>query len=164
MHIFRYLTYFPSRYSASIVIFTFFNCSIIFSSCAFKNYRQLAQEAQSSGETELAISLYKEHIQQRLTAKDRPEWENPWFYYLVIGDIFLKNGDIDKAVIYYIEAEKKGVKTEYVTDHIIRIALHYEEKEQYSEALKHLQNYKDRDPDFFNLIMDRIARKAAEST
>ena len=45
----------------------------------------------------------------RLGRKDRPEWENPYFYQILMGDIQLSRGQPDEALAMYQEAEKNGV-------------------------------------------------------
>lgn len=109
-----------------------------------------------------AIKELEKHIDERLKAK-RPEWENPYTYYLDIGDIYLKQDQIDKALEYYNLALKSDVKKEYVADRMRTVAIYYEDKNEVKLAIEHLKKFRDLDPDFTDMMMDRLARKFVKS-
>ncbi len=131
-------------------------------SCTNVSGRQKAAQLNQDKKYEEAITEYKKHIEARLAVKDRPEWENPYIYYLDIGDIYLEQDDLEKAMSYYKLAEINGVKQDYVNDRFRQVANWYESKGELEKALKHLEQYQDRDPILFDLMLDRIARKIAE--
>ena len=131
-------------------------------SCTNVSGRQKAAQLNQDKKYEEAITEYKKHIEARLAVKDKPEWENPYIYYLDIGDIYLEQDNLEKAMTYYKLAEENGVKQDYVNDRFRQIANWYESKGELKKALEHLEQYQDRDPILFNLMLDRIARKIAE--
>lgn len=134
---------------------------LIFLSCTPKPsiHHNNAKELKEDKEFFKAIEQYQKHIDTRLAVKNRPEWENPYLYYLDIGDVYLEMNDEKSATKYYEMAEDKKVKPAYVNDRYRYVATWYEEKGDLKSALKQLKKYKDRDPDLFNLMMDRIAKE-----
>ena len=129
--------------------------------CAGQNEtpREIAKNLKDAREYEKAIEQYQKHIQNRLNVKKRPDWENPYIYLLDIGDIYLEQSLPDKALETYEEAEKKKVKAAYVNDHYRAVASWYESKGELNKALDILKKYADRDPELFNMMMDRLAKQ-----
>ena len=134
-------------------VFTFFSCTTNPSV-----HYDKAKEAKDKKEYENAIYEYWNHINKRLAIKNRPDWENPYIYLLDIGDIYVEQGDIANATKYYEMAEEKGVKQGFVNDRYRFIASWYEEKGELDKAIEQLKKYQDRDPELFNLMLDRIAK------
>ncbi len=62
------------------------------------NYLEKAAELTNAKEYDKAIEIYRKHIDYRLALKDRPEWENPYFYLLLIGDLYLQQANTEKAL------------------------------------------------------------------
>ena len=118
-----------------------------------------AEELSRKGNYASAILAYHEHIALRLKITDRPSWENPYFYLLVIGDLELKQGKTEEAFATYELAEKNGVDVLLVSDRYRYIATRFEEDGKLREALSVLTKYRDRDPMLFDLMLDRIAKK-----
>ena len=106
-----------------------------------------------------AIAAYQAHIEDRLAEDDRPAWENPYFYYLLIGDIELRRGEVDKALKAYELAESNGVADELVADRYRSVGRWYEEKQELQSAIEVLSRYKDRDPLLIEAILDRLAKE-----
>ena len=130
----------------------------MFGNSAYDNLRK-ADEAARRKEYDTAIQLYRAHIDYRLTVKDRPEWENPWFYLLQIGDIQLgQNKDAD-ALKSYLLAEQEGVDKGLISDRVRYLAAWYEEHDRLQDAFKLLQAHKDRDPLLFDLSLDRVSKE-----
>ena len=127
-------------------------CSALMS----KNKAQIAEELTRQGKYSEAIELYNQHIQERLEVKDRPEWENPYFYLILIGDIQLGTGDVDLALQTFIEADKKGVDRYLISDRIRSIAKAYEEKNQLDKGISLLLEQRSRDPLLFDTMLDRL--------
>jgi tetratricopeptide (TPR) repeat protein len=131
----------------------------------FESYRfssqhlKKAEEFSRAEDYEKAIMHYKNHIADRLSAKDRPEWENPYFYYLIIGDLYLLQGKVSSSLAAYNMAEDNGVDVTLVADRYRYVASWHENKDEWEQAFYLLQQYEDRDPLLFNLIMDRLGRK-----
>lgn len=124
-----------------------------------------AETLTSEGKHDEAIAAYREHIVARLGTADRPEWENPHFYLLNIGDIELSRGNVSAALAAYEEAEREKVEAPLVADRYRAVASWYEEHQQLQDALTILTKYRERDPLIFDAMLDRIARElTAEET
>ena len=119
--------------------------------------REQADRLARDGKYDEAIDLYRKHLETRLAAPNRPDWDNPYIYLLDIGDMHLKKGEPENAIKYYELAEQHKVEAEYVTDHLRGVALWYEERGLRLEALQYLKKYRRRDPLMFDLMLDRIA-------
>jgi tetratricopeptide (TPR) repeat protein len=121
-----------------------------------------ADELATQEKWDEAIEAYQEHIQERLEVSDRPDWENPYFYLLTIGDVELKRGEPTKALQRYEEAEKQGVASSLVSDRYRAVAAWYEEHGNLDEAIKVLTTYRERDSLIFDAMLDRLARKLTQ--
>lgn len=106
-----------------------------------------------------AIDSYYQHIQDRLAYEKRPDWENPYIYLLDIGDIYLEQDDLKKALEIYEHAEKEGVKQAYCNDRYRAVALWHEQRGELKESLEILRHYREKDPFLMDLMLDRLARQ-----
>jgi tetratricopeptide (TPR) repeat protein len=95
----------------------------------------------------------------RLKVPKRPEWENPYFYLILIGDIQLGQGLIEEAEKSYALAEESKVDEYLVSDRFRGIARWYEEQGKLSEAIEFLGRYRDRDPLLYESMLDRLAKE-----
>jgi tetratricopeptide (TPR) repeat protein len=118
-----------------------------------------AESLTSEGRHDEAIAAYREHIAERLGTSERPEWENPHFYLLSIGDIELSRGNVDAALATYEEAEREKVDPPLIADRYRAVASWYEEHGQLQKALDILTKYREKDPLIFDSMLDRIARQ-----
>jgi tetratricopeptide (TPR) repeat protein len=109
-----------------------------------------------------AIALYREHIAARLKVEDRPTWENPYFYLVIIGDLYLEEGNYLEALIAYEHAEKMQVDAVLVADRYRYIARKFEDRGQYRQALAVLERYRVRDTILYDLMLDRIGKKLSD--
>ena len=128
----------------------------------FSPRRSIVEEAEELTREERydeAIELYRNHISKRLTVADRPDWENPFLYLLAIGDLRLKQDNVDEAIALYEEAEKKGVAAPLVSDRYRGIAVYYESKHELEKAVEILARYRDRDPLLFDGMLDRLSKQ-----
>jgi tetratricopeptide (TPR) repeat protein len=121
-----------------------------------------AEALTSEGKPDEAIAAYRTHISERLETTDRPEWENPYFYLLNIGDIELSRGNVAGALAAYEEAEREKVETPLVADRYRAVAVWYEERGQLKSALEILTTYREKDPLIFDSMLDRVARRLTE--
>ena len=120
-----------------------------------RNAERYAEE----GKPDEAIDEYRRHIEYRLSVEDRPEWENPFFYLLIIGDLQLQKGSVDDALASYEEAEKNGVDRSLVADRYRHVGSCLAEQGKLTDALRVLTQYRDRDPLLIDSMRDRIARE-----
>jgi tetratricopeptide (TPR) repeat protein len=121
-----------------------------------------AEQLTRDGKPDEAIAAYREHIANRLEVSDRPEWENPYFYLLNVGDIELNRGKIDAALAMYEEAERQKVDPALVADRYRAVASWYEEHGELTKALEILTKYREKDPLIFDSMLDRVARELTE--
>lgn len=97
-------------------------------------------------------------MNERLRVKDRPEWENPYFYLILIGDIQLGQDQPGDAQATYDEAEKKGVDDALVSDRYRSLALWYEQHGNLQKAASTLTARRSHDPIIFDSILDRVSK------
>lgn len=146
----------------ALVIFTTLAiCGCSSSYFKFGPYRnaEQAEEYLRQGKLEEACESYRKHVEDRLANKDRPEWENPYFYYLIIGDIKLRDNKVKEALAAYEFAESKKIDPQLVSDRYRYVAQWYEKKGDYKNAMVVLQKYQNRDPLLFDAVLDRIAKE-----
>jgi tetratricopeptide (TPR) repeat protein len=122
-------------------------------------YAELAEEQLRKKQYDEACESYRRHVEARLSAKDRPEWENPYFYYLIIGDIRLRQNKVDQALVAYEFAESKKIEPQLISDRFRYVAQWYEKNGELEKAMDILKKYRDRDPLLFDAVLDRIARE-----
>ena len=153
----------PLRPSLSSVIISSLAIFVI-SGCFSSGPSELlnAEQFTTDEKHDEAIAAYRRHISNRLEVTDRPEWENPHFYLLNVGDIELTRGNVDKALASYEEAEREKVDPPLVADRYRAVASWYEEHGQLAKALEILTKYRDKDPLIFDSMLDRIARELTE--
>jgi tetratricopeptide (TPR) repeat protein len=120
------------------------------------NSAQIAEELLRQKKYDEAIQMYQRHIDERLKVEDRPEWENPYFYLILIGDIQMGTGDLNKALETFLDAEKKGVDRYLISDRIRSIAKAYEDKKEYDLAINLLLAQRERDSLLFEAMLDRV--------
>lgn len=118
-----------------------------------------AEQLSANKEYEKAIEAYKQHIQERLKIKNRPDWEDPNFYYILIGDLYLAKESVGEALEAYDRAEKSGIDRMLVSDRYRSVALWYEQRKELDKALEILNRYRDRDQLLFDATSDRIAKE-----
>lgn len=129
-------------------------------------YLAAAEQYTEKGDYPAAVAAYEEHMKMRLARKERPEWENPYFYLLMIGDLELRQDHDAAAKKNYEEALEKSVEKALVVDRFRMLADWYAKKERYDEAIALLTTHEDLDPILMNLSLDRVARASVsqEST
>lgn len=123
------------------------------------DHLRMAEELMRQEKFDDAIKHYHSHITERLEIKDRPDWENPHFYMLMIGDILLMQGRDKEALDAYMSAETQGVESQLVADRYRYLGRWYEKNGRYREGIEVLSRFKDRDPLLFDVILDRMSRE-----
>jgi tetratricopeptide (TPR) repeat protein len=117
---------------------------------------QRAEELSRQKKYPEAIAAYREHMEERLALKDRPEWENPYFYLILIGDIELGTDRPEDALKSYLEADSLKVDAYLVADRVRSVAKWYEEKSQWDRAIEILLQHRERDSLLFDSMLDRV--------
>jgi hypothetical protein len=97
-------------------------------------------------------------MQYRLHVENRPDWENPYFYLLLIADIQLGQGHVDEAIASVELAEQNKVDRFLISDRYRAAASWYERQGRLPEAAAVLSRYRDRDPELFDSMLDRIGK------
>ncbi len=120
---------------------------------------KLAEELSRQGKYDEAIGAYREHLEERLSLTNRPSWENPYFYLILIGDIQLGQNKPEEALGSFKEADSKGVDQYLVADRIRETASWYEKQNRLEEAIKLLNEYREKDPLMFDSMLDRLSKE-----
>lgn len=122
-----------------------------------------AEEQSRLGNIDKAISEYKLHMREREQNKARPDWENPSFYLILIGDLELHRGNIDAALKNYLAADEAKVDAGLVCDRLRSAAKWYEDKGELAQAFALLNQHRTRDPLLFDPTLDRLAKRMTEN-
>jgi hypothetical protein len=144
-------------------------CTLLLTGCSIRSEDlHRAEVLAREGRYDEAIAAYREHMQSRLQVTDRPEWENPYFYLILIGDVQLSRGDPLAALTLYQEAElklascqdpeAKSFHESLLSDRYRAVATWYMKHDQLQQALELLQRHRARDPLIFDAHLDRVAR------
>lgn len=120
---------------------------------------QKAEELLRQERYDEAVETYERHLEYRLALEHRAEWENPYFYYLMIGDIRLKQNRGEEALAAYLQAQTKGVDLLLVADRIRTVARWFERRGELDRANSLLMEHRELDPLMFDTMLDRIARE-----
>jgi tetratricopeptide (TPR) repeat protein len=159
--------------SLKLALYAFYTFVIVFivaisSSCSIltnrswessSKYLREAEACERQGDFEQAIRAYRQHIRKRLEKENRPEWENPAFYLLLIGDLYLQQSLVKEALLEYEQARLEGVARSLVADRFRLVAAWLAEKGQTQEAIEILSLYREEDPVLFDLMRDRVVRE-----
>ncbi len=141
----------------------FCSCRAVVGSKFFRfggtNYLEQAETLSREKDYDNAIIAYQKHIESRLNVKNRPDWENPYFYYLLIGDIELGQDQPEKALSNYLIGEEKGVHETLISDRIRSLSTWYIEHGRPEEAFNLLNKYRLRDPLLFDSMLDRVSKE-----
>lgn len=118
-----------------------------------------AEEYSRQEHYDKAIDEYRQHMHYRLGLTKRPEWENPYFYLILIGDLQLIQDRPTEARATLQEAEQHGVDANLISDRVRSLAHWYEERKDFSTAFALLQERREQDPILFDAMLDRIAKR-----
>ena len=118
-----------------------------------------AEEYSRQGNYDEAIAAYRRHMEDRLSVTNRPSWENPYFYLILIGDIQLGQGKPEQALESFKEADARGVDQYLVADRIRETASWYEKQNRLDDAIKLLSTCREKDPLMFDSMLDRLSKE-----
>ena len=147
----------------NFILLSYLATQLISCSSQQKSYIESAEAAKQDHKYQEAISYYQKHLEKRLEAKKRPEWENPHIYLLDIGDMHLAINQPELALKKYLEAQNKNVRKELIADRIRLVASYYKENNQTETAIALLEAHNDLDPELHNLILDRMAKEIVKN-
>lgn len=128
-------------------------------SVSSQTYLEQADYLIGEGQLDQAIEMYKRHIDYRLGVKNRAEWENPYFYYLLIGDLYLKQDKPEESLAAFELAEDKNVERPLLSDRYRLVAGWYEKHNDLKQAVSVLKKYRDRDELMFDAMLDRLSKE-----
>ena len=118
------------------------------------SHAEQAQKLRESKKFEEAIKEYKKHIQVRLERKQNDE--NPYFYYLLIGDCQVELDKLDDAEASYLKALEHKVDQALVAERLRRLGTWYSERAKFEEGIDLLQRHRHLDPLLYDLEIDRL--------
>lgn len=123
----------------------------------------IASKLRQEGRFDEAVKAYERHIENRLADEDRKPEENPFFYYLLIGDTYLDKGDRESAELSYLKALENKVEKELVADRFRLVAKWLEKKDELQKAIDLLHKHRDLDELFFDSDIDRLHKLSVEA-
>ena len=127
-----------------------------------QSHAKNAEEALQAGELDQAISEYRLHLDERLDDPNRPNWENPYFYSVLIGDIYLKQDLPERAKDSYLLAKENRVSNDVIVDRIRSLSRYYAAKGNLEEALSLLKEFRNLEPLMIDFDIDQLHRKIIE--
>lgn len=137
--------------------------SLIWNGClSFRtfSYAEQAQGYEAKGDFEAAIKAYSMHIEARQDSALKGE--NPYFYYLLIGDDYLKLDKPIDAKAAYDTARGNQVDPPFLVDRAKILAKYYAVKAKFEEAIKILTDYRDLDIIAIDYEIDSIHKQMLE--
>jgi tetratricopeptide (TPR) repeat protein len=118
-----------------------------------------AETLKLEGQWLAAIKEYELHVKARIESAHRPASENPYFYYLLIGDLYLENGDFAQAKTSYELALSEQVSSDLVHDRLRDLGKWLAKEKHYEQAIDVLLSYRHLDPALFDIEIDRIHKE-----
>jgi tetratricopeptide (TPR) repeat protein len=126
---------------------------------SLKDVQNKVSELEEQKQFEEARAVYKKHQVYRLSRRERAEWENPYFYSLLIGDLYLKEGKATDSLTMYEEALRHKVEAHLIDDRILKLGVWYMEKGLYGEAISLLSKYQKRNPLLYESALDKASKE-----
>jgi tetratricopeptide (TPR) repeat protein len=123
------------------------------------SHAQKADKLKSQGKIVEAIRAYETHIKHRLADSRRRPEENPYFYQLYIGDLYIEQNKPQQAREAYLIAKEKRVETNLIADRLVKLARYLVARGKNAEAIKLLKEQRSVDPDALDAEIDEIHKK-----
>lgn len=133
-----------------------------FSSEYYLTEAERAEALEEKGEYLKAIEAYEKHIVDRQESGKLFVNENPYFYKLLIGDLYLKLIQPDNAEQAYVFALEKEVSKPLTTHRLKKLGTWYEEKGDFENAFLIVEKHRELDPLLFDLEIDRLHKAKVE--
>lgn len=133
--------------------------SLLLAACLFSDrlsHARIAEQLRAEKKYSEAIAEYERHIEARLVAPGKDQDENPYFYKLLIGDVYLESGELKMAEKSYIEAVDKGVDKQVASSKMRGVSDKLVELGKSDEAMELLRRHRELDPLMSDLEIDRI--------
>ena len=127
------------------------------------SHAKRAEELTASADYLGAIKEYEQHMQERRRNPKRPAEENPSFYNLLIGDLYLRLDDFDKAKDAYERAQKDQVTPDLVNERFLRLGRYLREQSKFEQAIILLQQHRALDPLLFDFEIDQTHKDMVRS-
>ncbi len=127
---------------------------------AAPSHAELARYFESEGEYKRAIDEYETHIALREQDDSRPATEDPKFYYLFIGDLYLKLEKPLEAEASYLKAIQDETTKPLLAYRLRDLGAWYEARGELEKAIETLRAYRDLDSLMFDHDIDRIHKKS----
>jgi len=131
----------------------------LFGSSDRSSHAMKAVKLREAGNFDQAIEEYRLHIATRAEDSSRPEDENPYFYEILIGDLYLEKKDPNRAIESYLIAKDKGVEIPLVSFRVRKVASYFREQGKLKEALDLLQKYRSMDDFQFDADIDELSKE-----
>lgn len=122
----------------------------------------MAERLRKEEKFDEAVEAYKRHIEIRQKARSRPETENPYFYFLFIGDTYLEAKKPNPAEEAYGIAKNEKVDSALVISRFHQLGQWYETQGNLSQAMSIFKRYRELDPMVFDYDIDRIHKLMVE--
>ncbi len=144
------------RYCLTLICFSFWciSCASSLNIYAPSTHAKQAELAAKEGNYQKAIIEYQAHFEARQSDSGRPNDENPYFYYLLIGDLYLKMNDPEQAEAAYDIALAQQVTSTLLSDRYRHLGRWFSQHQRYEDALKVLHKHRGLDPQLFDIEID----------
>ena len=109
------------------------------------------------GKVSIAVNALEEYVKQRDKEQLLPG-ENPSFYFITMGDLYLDSRDPIQAELKYEEAERRAVDKSLVADRYIRLAEFLRIEGKTGQAMEVLNRHAALNPLVFDGYRDKVAR------
>ena len=124
-----------------------------------ESYAAGARKLHSESKYKEAIEQYELHIAKRLLSPNRDKEENPYFYYILIGDLYLETNNVEEAKRAYLIARAHTVRLPLVSDRYSKIAHWHDKPGDLETAIEFLKTHRAMDELLFDAETDRLHKK-----
>lgn len=127
------------------------------------SHSRRAAQLREIGDYDGAINEYRLHIDARLKDPRREAEENPYFYEILIGDLYLDKKNPDLALESYLSAQRHDVELPLISDRIRRVGNFYRLQGERKKALELLHRFRELDDFAFDADIDEISKELVQT-